>query len=89
MDLFLIGITLGLIGKLCIAYAVLSAHSVIEHEHKIDAKVIRSFHREKIITLIGVVLLVLEYLFEVQFFGGFEFLLSCDAGVECLLLGGE
>lgn len=85
MDLFLIGITLSLLGKLCIAFAVLSAHSTIQHEHRIDKKVIHSFQREKIITLIGIALLIIGYLCEVQFFGGFEYLLSCDTTTTCLL----
>lgn len=87
MDLFFIGITTKLIGEICIAYAVLSAHATIEKEHKIDEKVIMGFHREKFITIIGIFLIIIGYLFEVEFFGGFEFLLNCE-GVDCVV-GGE
>jgi len=85
MDFFFIGTTIGVIGELCLAYAVLSAHSTIEREHSIDKAVLVSLRREKFLALFAVTLIVLGYLFEVHFFGGFDIFLSCEDGVNCLI----
>ena len=82
MNLLFIGMTLSLIGKIMIALAVVSAHSDLAREHYVDAKVVRSFHKEKLITIAGVILIIIGYIAEVQFFGGFSALVSCS-GSEC------
>jgi uncharacterized membrane protein len=82
MNLLFWGMTLSVLGKVMIAAAVVMAHSQLAHEHRIDAKVIRTFSKERTITIFGVFLIVLGYLLEVYFFGGFGTLLMCS-GPEC------
>jgi len=82
MNLLFIGMTLSLMGKVMIALAVLMAHTDLAHEHRVDAKVIRSFHKEKILTIIGILLIGIGYIAEVYFFGGFQALISCS-GQSC------
>jgi len=60
---------------------ILKAHGQITHEHRIDAKVLRTFHTEKILTLLGLFLIVLGYAMEIYFYG-FTPLLTC-VGSEC------
>ncbi len=86
MDFFFIGTTVGVVGELCLAYAVLSAHSTIERQHSIDKAVLVSLRREKLVALFAVSLIVLGYLFEVHFFGGFDAFVACEEGTGCLLL---
>lgn len=72
--------TISVIGKVLLATGVILAHSELEHEKRVDDEVIRSFHRERILTLIGIILIVIGYVIEVQFFGGFENMLTCKGG---------
>lgn len=70
-----------------IALAVVSAHSELAREHMVDAKVVKSFHKEKLITIFGIALIVIGYVAEVQFFGGFATLFSCSGGSCAAALG--
>lgn len=88
MNLLFIGMTMSLFGKILIALAVVMAHTELAHEHRVDARVIRSFHKEKILTLIGILMIVLGYVAEVYFFGGFSALISCT-GASCAASLGE
>lgn len=81
MNILFWGLTVGLIGKILLVIGVLLAHGKIAHEHKIDRAVIKSFHKEKIITLIGLILIILGYLLEIYFYG-FADMLNCS-GMEC------
>ena len=83
MNLLLIGLTLGVLGKLLLGIAVLRVHLGILHEHDIDNVVLRSIKREQVITLIGLLLIVVGYLFEMFFYTGtLSFL--CE-GTECFI----
>lgn len=77
MNLLFIGMTISMLGKVMLATGVILAHSELEHERRVDDEVIRSFHRERIITLLGVLLIVLGYLIEIHYFGGFGSMLTC------------
>jgi hypothetical protein len=68
MNLLFWGLTLGTIGKICIAAAVLRVHHVMAKEHKIDKKVIRSFRGEIIITTVGIFLILVGYGMEIYFY---------------------
>ncbi len=83
MNLLFIGMTVSTLGKVLLATGVIMAHSELAHERRVDDEVIRSFHRERIITLVGVLFIVVGYLIEVQYFGGFHSMLTC-AGPECM-----
>jgi len=47
MNLLFWGLTTGVIGKVLLVVGILKAHGQITHEHRIDAKVLRTFHTEK------------------------------------------
>ena len=81
MNLLFGGLTTGVIGKVLLVVGILKAHGQITHEHRIDAKVLRTFHTEKILTLLGLFLIVLGYAMEIYFYG-FTPLLTC-VGSEC------
>lgn len=61
------------------------AHNALAHEHRIDAKVIRTFHTEYIITFIGIALIVIGYVMEIFFYDFIHFL-SCDIEICGALL---
>lgn len=82
MNLLFIGMTLSVVGKVMIALAVVAAHTELAREHRVDAKVVRSFHKEKIFTLVGIALIVAGYFAEVYFFGGFSVFATCS-GSSC------
>mgnify|MGYP006290428201 CR=1 FL=1 len=82
MNLLFWGLTLGTIGKVMLALGVLMAHSQLEHEHRIDERVIRTFHKERTITLVGLALIVIGYAIEISFYGFTTSLLACH-GPEC------
>ena len=82
MNLLLIGITLGTIGKLLLGVAVLRVHLGILHEHKIDEVVLNSIKREQTITLAALALILVGFLFEILFYAGSTDLLTC-VGSEC------
>ena len=77
------GLTISVIGKVMIAVAVIMAHSEIAHEHKIDAKVLRSFQKERWLTILGILLIVIGYAMEIYFYDFFTPFLTCD-GDDCM-----
>lgn len=82
MNLLFWGLTVSLIGKVLLAAGVLLAHSEIEHEHRIDEKVIMMFHKERILTILGILLIVFGYALEIYFYGFTTNMLTCS-GEEC------
>ncbi len=83
MNLLLLGLTLGTVGKLVLGVAVLRVHVHILKEHKIDGIVLQSMKREQFVTIIGLLLIVLGYALEVFFYTGSTNLLTCT-GEECV-----
>ena len=79
MNLLFWGLTVSLIGKILLATGVIVAHSKIAHEHRIDMAVIKTFKREQIITVIGILLIIIGYFMEIYFYG-FTELLTCPTG---------
>lgn len=76
MDLLFWGLTLGVIGKLILGFAVLRVHARILHEHKIDADVLRTLKKEQIVTLVGLALILIGYVLEMIFFSAIPPLLD-------------
>lgn len=66
-----------MIGKLMLALGVLWAHSEILHEHRIDGRVLKSFRVERVLTIIGIILILLGYGMETYFYGFTTDLLTC------------
>ena len=81
MNLLFWGLTISVVGKVFLAIGVLRFHSEIVHEHRIDAKVIRTFHTERWLTILGVMLIVVGYAMEIYFYG-LTPMLTC-IGDEC------
>lgn len=81
MNLLFWALTLSVIGKVLLVIGVLLAHNELAHEHKIDAKVIRTFKIERWITILGLLLIVIGYVMEIYFYG-FTSLLTCE-GESC------
>jgi hypothetical protein len=85
MNILFWGMTLGMIGKVLVVLAVLHMHHSLVSEHRIDRKVILSYKQERVITFIGLILIVTGYLLEVFFFVPTH-IFSCD-GENCANLG--
>lgn len=82
MNLLLWGITLGTVGKLVLGIAVLRVHVYIIREHSIDDVVLKALKREQIVTLFGLCLIVLGYVFEILFYEEATDFLTC-VGSDC------
>lgn len=81
MNILFWGLTIGTIGKVLLAIGVIIAHSGIIREQKIDSVVLKKFHTEHIITVIGLILIIVGYAMEIYFYGFTPFL-TCS-GAEC------
>lgn len=81
MNILFWGLTIGVIGKVLVVVGVLVAHSGIMKEHKIDTVVLRRFHLEHTITVLGLIFILIGYFMEVYFYGFTPFL-TCS-GEEC------
>lgn len=86
MNLLFWGMTVGVTGKILLGVGILKAHGEISHEHRIDARVLKSFKTERILTLLGLFLIVVGYSMEVYFFGLTPFL-TCEGGDCAAALG--
>lgn len=82
MNLLFWALTVSMIGKVLLVVGILKAHGQIAHEHRIDEKVLRVFHVEKIITIAGLILILLGYAMEVYFYEFDTPLFSC-VGTQC------
>jgi len=69
MSILFWGITLSLLGKVLLVVGILKAHGKISHNHKIDKEVLHTFHTEKILTILGLILILLGYFLEMYFYG--------------------
>lgn len=81
MNILFWGLTIGTLGKVLLAIGVIIAHRGLIRERKIDNVMIEIFHREHVITVIGVILIILGYAMEIYFYGFTPFL-TCF-GEEC------
>jgi hypothetical protein len=63
------GITLGMVGKLLLGITVITVHSHILREQRIDTDVIRAMRRERKLALMGVIFIVIGYFLEAVHFG--------------------
>lgn len=82
MNILFWGITLGTFGKVLAIVGVLFAHMKLAEERKVDRAVVHSLHTEKILTIVGLVLIVVGYGMEVYFYGFTTTFLTCQ-GVQC------
>ncbi len=82
MSLLFWGLTCGVIGKILLAAGILRVHFVMAQERRIGEKVIHSFHYEKVVTIIGIGLIIIGYLLELYFYNGAH-LITCS-GQDCM-----
>lgn len=82
MSLLLWGLTVGTVGKLILGIAVLRVHAGILREHHIDDIVLHAIKRERYVTLVGLLLIVIGYVLEVFFYSGSTEFFRCT-GAEC------
>lgn len=68
MNLLFWGLTLGTLGKVLVAVGILRVHYVMAMEKSIDEIVIRSFRLEKILTIVGILLILIGYFAELHFY---------------------
>ena len=65
MNLALIGLALGTFGEILVVLAVLHMHHSLIVEHKVDKVVILSYQQERIITIIGLLLIIIGFILEI------------------------
>jgi hypothetical protein len=82
MNLLLLGLSLGTLGKIILGVAVLRVHIHILKERKIDPVVLKSMKTEQVVTVLGLFLIIIGYLLEVYFYAGSTNLLTCT-GEAC------
>jgi len=71
-----------MVGKIMLAAGVLIAHGGLAQERRVDNIVLKDFKIERVLTIIGIVLIIGGYLMEVSFYGFDTSLLTCT-GAEC------
>ncbi len=76
------GLTLGVIGKVLVVVAVLHMHHSLVKEHRVDRLVILSYRQERVLTFVGLILILIGYLLEVYFYSPTP-LFHCQ-GESCL-----
>lgn len=59
----IIGYTLDLFGKLLIAFTAIMVHHRVQQEHKIDKQVFDEMKKEKVLAMIGILLMIIGYFF--------------------------
>ncbi len=84
MNLLFWGITLGMLGKVLVVVAVLHMHHSLVRESRIDRTVLLTYKQERVMTFIGLLLIVAGYLMEVYFYSPTA-LFNCE-GAECSAL---
>lgn len=82
MNFLFWGLTIGLVGKVMLATGVLIAHSELAHERRVDKLVLKSFKLERVLTVLGILLIVGGYFMEIYFYGFTTTLLTCH-GEQC------
>lgn len=72
MNLLILGLTIGMIGKVLLGITVLRVHIWILKEHTIDGAVLRAIKKERLVTYGALALIVLGYLLEVTSYTQFS-----------------
>ena len=72
-----------MIGKVMLGVGVLIAHSELAQEKIVDQQVLRSFRIERVLTIVGLLLIVGGYGLEIIFYNFFD-MLTCF-GEECVM----
>lgn len=57
--------TLDVIGKIMIAYTTIMVHYRFWKEHKVDEKVFATMKRERVIAILGIILIIIGYILQI------------------------
>ena len=71
MTILIAGMTIGLVGKVLLGFAVIRVHLRIAEEKRIDDDVISAIFHEKYLTIAAIILMVFGYILEVAYFAKF------------------
>ena len=82
MSLLFWGLTLGVAGKVLVVLAVLHMHHSLVREHRVDQRVILSYKQERVLTFIGLLLILVGFALEVYFYSPTD-MFHCQ-GESCL-----
>ena len=63
-DMVFIGETMAVLGKVLVILVVLHMHHVLVKEHKIDKVVLLTYQQERLLTWLGLILIVTGYVLE-------------------------
>ncbi len=61
-------LTLATIWEVGLGIVVFMVHHKMEQEHKIDHSVIRAMHKEKLVTILAILLIVVWYVLETYYY---------------------
>lgn len=67
MNLFVVGLTLDTLGKILLGVAVLMVHWHLYKEHKIDREVLTVLSKERLLALLGIVLIIVGSILQMIF----------------------
>ncbi len=81
MNLLFWGITLGVIGKVIVVLAVLHMHHSLVKENKINHTIYLTYRQERVLTFLGLFLILIGYAMEVYFYSPTA-LFNCS-GINC------
>ncbi|HBB56796.1 TPA: hypothetical protein DEW47_03065 [Patescibacteria group bacterium] len=59
------GFTIGLIGKIMVAFTAIAVHHRFLKEHKVDEGVFKTMKREQFVGILGVILMIIGYFLEI------------------------
>ena len=60
----IVGLTFEFIGTILIAISVFKVHTNVMRERKIDKNIIEEIRKERYLTLVGIILIILGYLLQ-------------------------
>lgn len=66
-DLVFVGFTLQTLGEIMIGFTAIMVHHRFLNEHKVDKKVFRAMRREQFSGGLGIILIIVGYIFQVFF----------------------
>ena len=68
-EFLFLGLTLGFLGKILLGITVIRVHSHIVSERRIDLSVLKHMKRERVLGILGVIFMVIGYIFELLHHG--------------------
>jgi rRNA processing protein Gar1 len=62
-----IGFTIDVVGKIMIAYTAIAVHYRFWKEHKVDESVFKSMKKERLIGIMGIILIIIGFFLQAPF----------------------